>query len=66
MEAVKARKNAFRGSYDADQETAEWSQCGPRGSNDELHDLILNIVGELSLSGVLKTTSEGSSYRLNT
>ena len=66
MEAVKARKNAFRGSYDADQETAEWSQCGPRGSNDELHDLILNIVGELSLSGVLKTTGEGSSYHLQT
>lgn len=52
------------GVWDEEAEIAEWHRVGPRSSNDAVHDTIVEMIEELKLSGVLKTTGDGwgSSY----
>ena len=39
-----------------------WHQCGPRHENDMLHDMIVELIQELKLSGYLTTYGDGCSY----
>uniref|UniRef100_A0A7S2FF63 Uncharacterized protein n=1 Tax=Florenciella parvula TaxID=236787 RepID=A0A7S2FF63_9STRA len=59
VDVVHERTNSSVGAWDEEAEIAEWHQCGPRGGNDAVHDTIVDVIQELRLSGVLKTTGNG-------